>query len=325
MRVSLTNFFVIFEILFCFSIAQRIDFEPSKFERGVLEIEDALGTYTDLTRADIAFMLSKQFNYTNFLANHIIDGFFVNFQEKWQMKMVLKKSSNNKKVKHFTGKGFDANGEHFDVTKGSILESGHWTFVKSYNGRGPQGWTHEWRYAGEMNGKIWYGGFQKVEKAFDEMFIAQTFFYENSTVFDYPERVHLHKLSATTVPKPFSLCKSKTTQYSENILNAVRTEREKRRVANWSKKLTGILENAMNGVNSNGIHVDALSSVRKGMANRVGANTDDLTRVCFRRMIQHRFKKKGNGGKHLIARARRLMKLLCSKRNSKEESECTRL
>ncbi len=39
-----------------------------------------------------------------------------------------------------------------------------------------------------MNGKIWYGGFQKVEKAFDEMFIAQTFFYENSTVFDYPER-----------------------------------------------------------------------------------------------------------------------------------------
>jgi len=176
-----------------------------------------------------------------------------------------------------------------------------------------------------MNGKIWYGGFQKVEKAFDEMFIAQTFFYENSTVFDYPERVHLHKLSATTVPKPFSLCKSKTTQYSENILNAVRTEREKRRVANWSKKLTGILENAMNGVNSNGIHVDALSSVRKGMANRVGSNTDDLTRVCFRRMIQHRFKKKGNGGKHLIARARRLMKLLCSKRNSKEESECTRL
>ena len=69
-------------------------------------------------------MLSKPFNYTNFLANHIIDGFFVNFQEKWQMKMVLKKSSNNKKVKHFTGKGFDANGEHFDVTKGSILESG---------------------------------------------------------------------------------------------------------------------------------------------------------------------------------------------------------
>ena len=69
-------------------------------------------------------MLSKPFNYTNFLANHIIDGFFVNFQEKWQMKMVLKKSSNNKKVKHFTGKGFDANGEHFDVTNGSIMESG---------------------------------------------------------------------------------------------------------------------------------------------------------------------------------------------------------
>ena len=68
------------------------------------------------------------------------------------------------------------------------LRKGHWTFVKSYNGRGPQGWTHEWRYAGEMNGKIWHGGFQKVEKTFDEMFIAQTFFYENSTVFDYPKR-----------------------------------------------------------------------------------------------------------------------------------------
>lgn len=89
-----------------------------------MDIEDALGTFTDLTHADIAFMLSKPFNYTNFLANHIIDGFFVNFQEKWQMKMVLKKSSNNKKVKHFTGKGFDANGEHFDVINGSIMESG---------------------------------------------------------------------------------------------------------------------------------------------------------------------------------------------------------
>lgn len=80
--------------------------------------------------------------------------------------------------------------------------------------------------------------------------------------------MHLHKLSVTTVSKPFSLCKSKINEYSENILNAVKTEREKRRLSNWSKKLTGILDNAMNGVNSNGIHVEALSPVRKGMANR---------------------------------------------------------
>ena len=71
-----------------------------------------------------------------------------------------------------------------------------------------------------------------------------------------------------TVPKPFSICKSKISEYSESILNFVQTEREKRRVANWSKKLSGILDNAMNGVNSNGIHVEALSPVRKGMANR---------------------------------------------------------
>ena len=87
-------------------------------------MEDALNTYTDLSQSDIAFMLSKQFNYTNFLANHIVDGFFINFKEKWQMKMVLKKKADKGKIKHFTGKGFDANGEHFDVTNGTIMESG---------------------------------------------------------------------------------------------------------------------------------------------------------------------------------------------------------
>jgi len=42
----------------------------------------------------------------------------------------------------------------FDILEGRVNQDGDWTFVKSYNGQGPAGWTHSWLYGGEMKGPV---------------------------------------------------------------------------------------------------------------------------------------------------------------------------
>lgn len=121
------------------------------------------------------------------------------------MRLMLKTRGITDTEKNFDGVGFDLDGEPFDVLGGVVNNLGEWTFVKSYNGRGPHQWSHSWYYKGEMRGLIWSGGLNFPGAATSAKPLAQLFFYPNATEPNLPPKPEKQSLIPSDL-KPLPHC-----------------------------------------------------------------------------------------------------------------------